>query len=203
MARNKLSQLDPGGVLKDSHDFDSHALRTVGVNSLVPDQYDRPVMEYDVDYNLTKATFYRNTLAKKSVVEFKADVLSNLNNKYFEMYSSRDKEKYYVWYNVSGLGVDPSVPDASGIEVQIQANDAASVVAIATELTILLVADRNFNLQRVGNCLFIGNVEMGPSTGVVDINTTFNISTKVEGAETVIKVIKFEYDANGNLINAY
>jgi hypothetical protein len=203
MARKNLSQLDPGGVLKDSHDFDSHALRTVGVNSLVPDQYDRPVMAYDVDCNLTKATFYRNTKAENTMVEFNADVLSNLNNKYFELYSSRNKEKYYVWYNVASLGTDPMVPDATGIEVNINANDTAEVVAIATELYVKLAADRNFTVKRTSKCIEFINVEMGPSSGATDVNTGFSFTTKVKGAETVVKVIKFEYDANGNLINAY
>lgn len=203
MARKKLSQLDPGGVLKDSHDFGSHALRTVGVNSLVPDQYDRPVMEYDVDCNLIEATFYRNTIAHSTMVEFNADVLSNLNNRYFDLYSSRDKERYYVWYNVAGLGTDPAIADAIGIEVQIQANDPATVVAIATELNVKLVADRNFDLQRTDKCIEFTNVELGPSTGATDVDTGFTFTTKDAGAETVVKVIKFEYDANGNLINAY
>lgn len=201
--RKKLSQLDPGGVLKDSHDFSSHALRTVGVNSLVPDQYDRPVMEYDLDCNLIKATFYRNTVAESTIINFKDDVLSNLNNTYFELYTSRDKEKYHVWYNVAGLGSEPVVADSVGIEVQIQANEVASVIAIATELNIKLIADRNFNITRTNDSLEVENVELGPSTGVSDISTGFFLQKCKEGAESVVKVIKFEYDVNGNLINAY
>jgi hypothetical protein len=95
------------------------------------------------------------------------------------------------------------VPDATGIEVNINANDTAEVVAIATELYVKLAADRNFTVKRTSKCIEFINVEMGPSSGATDVNTGFSFTTKVKGAETVVKVIKFEYDANGNLINAY
>ncbi|KKM85863.1 hypothetical protein LCGC14_1284750, partial [marine sediment metagenome] len=68
-----------------------------------------------------------------------ADVAGSLNNTFFVL--SSISTDYYVWYDVSGSGTDPSPFGLTGITVPIVTNDIADDVAIATRTAIALIAD--------------------------------------------------------------
>jgi len=71
-----------------------------------------------------------------------ADVSSSLNNKYFHIYDGANN-KYHVWFNVGGAGVDPAPANSTAIVVAIAANATASAVATATNSAI----DANANFE--------------------------------------------------------
>lgn len=71
-----------------------------------------------------------NTYQSTCIVA-KADLSSSLQNKYFVMHEPVTQAKHYFWMNVGGLGVDPTVPNATGHAVAISANATAIAVASA------------------------------------------------------------------------
>lgn len=60
-----------------------------------------------------------------------ADVASSLDEKYFVMHEPVTQVKHYFWLSIGGSGTDPAVPNATGHEVTIAANDTATTVATA------------------------------------------------------------------------
>jgi hypothetical protein len=70
-------------------------------------------------------------VAQESTINIGPDISSSLDGTYFTFYSANNAQEYYVWYFVTS-GVDPMIPGAIGIEVQIGANDNAAVVATKT-----------------------------------------------------------------------
>ena len=65
-----------------------------------------------------------------------ADVASSLDEKYFVMHEPVTQVKHYFWLSIGGSGTDPAVPNATGHEITIAANDSASVVAAAVQAII-------------------------------------------------------------------
>lgn len=60
-----------------------------------------------------------------------ADVASSLDEKYFVMHEPVTQVKHYFWLSIGGSGTDPLVPNSTGHEITIAANDSASTVATA------------------------------------------------------------------------
>jgi hypothetical protein len=60
-----------------------------------------------------------------------ADVASSLDEKYFVMHEPVTQVKHYFWLSIGGSGTDPAVPNATGHEITIAANDTATTVATA------------------------------------------------------------------------
>lgn len=88
----------------------------------------------------------RTGVAQGEEITCEADTSGSLNNKYWWLFT--EDTSYYVWYNVSSGGTDPtpSAPSGgpsttSGIEVAISTDDTASSVASATQTAIDAEAD--------------------------------------------------------------
>lgn len=84
-----------------------------------------------------------SNFTESGIITTVADVAGSLNNTYFLLGVPQDDTTlpYYVWFNVSGGGVDPAVPGATGIEVMIATNDTADDVATALGAAINAVVD--------------------------------------------------------------
>lgn len=126
---------------------------------------------------------------------------NTLNNKYFYLYSANDVIEYYVWYNVDTMGTDPAIVGKTGIEVALDGNDPASVVA--TKTAIEINDTEKFNCQ-VGHdgILYINNARGGITTSTVDVNTSFHIRELIAGEDrALIATIFLEYDANDEIIS--
>jgi hypothetical protein len=189
MANNKLqnqSQLDPGGVLKNVHDEQGGALFTNPVKSRIPATYDRVIPTY-TNKNLTNIKFYSDTVEEVTKVTTIADSAGSLNNTYFVMYSALDATLYHVWFNVGGAGVDPAPVGSTAIEVTLQTNDNALVVAEAIRLYVGLVAD--FTTERSGDVTIITNAAKGDTTDTADFNTGFTFSTSQQGVSVLVSDI--------------
>lgn len=64
-----------------------------------------------------------------------ADDGGSLNSTYFMIYA-QDGTAFYVWLDVDSGGVDPMVPDATGIPVAISEDDTAAEVATAVDTAL-------------------------------------------------------------------
>lgn len=193
MARDKeLSQLDPGGVLKSAHDFASDSLRVINGTTSVPSDYSRVEITYNSSASVTNAKFYKGTQAEITEVKFNKNVLSMLNETYFQIYSERNTSVYHVWYNVAGLGTDPAPSGSIGLEVEIEANEEAPVIALATLQVLRKIED--FKVTRVYDKLLIETVEKGISDNAQNFGTNFVITTIQQGAEELVKNLDIPFD---------
>lgn len=61
------------------------------------------------------------------------------NNEYFLLYNN--ETAYYVWFNVDGAGTDPSIPDATGVEVTLPASYSSTDTAAAIHAAVNPLAD--------------------------------------------------------------
>lgn len=61
-----------------------------------------------------------------------ADTAGSLAGEYFTVNSAFDQVKYVIWYNVSGSGLNPGIPNTTPIEIMITTGDSADVVAQKT-----------------------------------------------------------------------
>lgn len=126
-------------------------------------------------------------LPEISSVDTVADVAGSLNSTYFIFYDTADTA-YYVWYNVSGGGVNPSpTPPGgvtyTGIAVAITTGDSANTVASLTQ-TAINSSSALVNVGLAGgNQLTITNDEPGPVTDIADgaAPTGFTIAVDQQG----------------------
>lgn len=191
--KKNQSQLDPGGVLRSAHDDLSQSIRVVNGISEVPSSYSRVQLTYNSSNSITRAVFYEGITAQETEVVFTADSSGSLNNTYFLLYSENNESKYHVWYNVSGGGVDPAPAGSIGIEIPIETNDSAELVAVSTEVVLKHVSD--FHIYRIKNKLIVENVRKGAADASVDFNTGFSLTTIATGTERLLKVIDVPYDS--------
>src|ERR1019366_1261870 len=93
-----------------------------------------------------------------------ADVTNSLAGTYFTIDSANDVKSYYVWYNVSGSGLDPSISGLTGIRVNINTNDTANTIATATGSAITAQASADFTTSVLTNVITVTNSLEGPAT---------------------------------------
>jgi hypothetical protein len=193
--KKDLSQLDPGGAIKSAHDDVSQSLRIVNGITSVPSSYSRVELTYNSSGSVTKAVFYEGTLAQKTEIVVEADVAGSLNGTYITVYAENNEATYHIWFNVSNTGVDPAPANSVGIEVPIETNDSAEMVAFAIELVMRQLAD--FNVVKQGtNQIVIENCKKGAADLTTDSGTGFQITTIVQGSEKLLKALDIPFDGN-------
>lgn len=109
-----------------------------------------------------------------------ADVAGSLAGKYFTINNANDLVEYYVWYKVSGVGVDPVVANKTGILVLISTGDAASVVASKTRDTLNSYIN-DFTATAVGALLTVTNINEGYTTDATAGTSGFTIGVITQG----------------------
>lgn len=82
----------------------------------------------------------------------------NLDGKYFILYD-QENTKYYAWFNVSGGSVDPEIENATGIQININADDLASNVAQSVVSSINSI--ENFEATSLGSDVTVTVTEAG------------------------------------------
>ena len=121
-----------------------------------------------------------------------ADVSADLNNKYFLVNDALNTTKYYVWYNVSGGGVDPAVAGRTGLVVNLVTNDSANTVATKTRLAINTLAPGAFSATGTFDTVIITNVTAGVTDDIADAispnDTGFTFSNTIQGASFATSV---------------
>ena len=171
--------VDDSGTVEPAHG----QLRSVEINTVTSGMTDAQVAA-EVEKALTSAAPYTAELAEVSLVTTLPDISGSLNNRYFLLSAANDATRYYVWYNVSSTGTDPSIAGFTGIEVNISTNDTANAVAAATQAAINAIPD--FTATVVSDDVTITNVAGGKATDTQDSNTAtatgFSFTTLKQGA---------------------
>lgn len=197
----EISQLDPGGVLKNVHDYDGQAFRVRDTVAAVQDYFTHYRVTYDVNDRPTQVTYLLGQQPHITQVGTTSDTAGSLNNKYFFLYEPVSDQQFYVWYNVSSGGTDPAIANSIGIEVPISTNDDSTIVALATELAINADATGNrfFDARRINGSVKITSKRPGLTTNSVDGNTGFLIANTV-GEEETVEVVDISYNGANNPI---
>jgi hypothetical protein len=99
-----------------------------------------------------------------STIQTVADNDGTLNNKYFLITTANNEVLYYIWFNVGGNGVDPTVAYATGVPVNIYTNSSASVVATALAAALTAVnGGANWSASATGSSVTITYQSVGPA----------------------------------------
>lgn len=120
-----------------------------------------------------------------------ADVAASLQNKYFYLYSTNDAVKYYVWFNVATLGVDPAPAGATGITVAIASG--ATATAVATAIASAVDASASFSATSGLAVVTITNSTVGFASSAYNFNATgftFALTTGGQAAVSQVKYVK-------------
>lgn len=112
-----------------------------------------------------------------------ADVAGSLAGTYFTLNSGRNKNKYYVWYSVSSVGVDPAPAGRTAIPVAISTGATAGAVAAATQAAIAMVSD--FTATVLSSTVTVTNAAGGVTDPAADgaATTGFTIATPTLGTD--------------------
>ena len=106
---------------------------------------------------------------------------------YWFLYSADDATNYYVWYNVTDVGLgnaNPS-PGGTGIEIQVQVADSNITVAQKTGAQIQTQFPADFTGTDDGaGMATITNVNNGHATNSSDFNTGFTVTPFQQGIGT-------------------
>lgn len=196
---NKSSQFDPGGVIKNVHDLHGQNLRVRDALSIASDHWTHFSVVYDGQDRPTSASYYRGTAPTKTTIQALPDVAGSLQNKYFLIYSGYDNQKYHVWFNVDGAGVNPAPANSISIQVAINSNDTAVINAKAIQLTVNMLFGAKFKASVANSIVYIENVNYGLFTASSDFNTGFTILTQ-DGANQEVAAVSIGYDIDGNVL---
>ena len=114
----------------------------------------------------------------------RADESGSLQSKYFFINSVETDTttdvgyklvEYYVWFDVSSGGSDPSVSGKTGVEINISTDDNGSTVATAIKNALDGLA--NFTASVDSNIVTVTNANKGAVEDISNFNTTFIFST--------------------------
>jgi len=142
-------------------------------------------------YDVTTGIYIKNTAGIPP---------ETLNNKYFLINSANNSTRYYVWYNVSGAGIDPLLAGKTGIMVPISSGFTAAQVAQKTKE--ILDANSDFITNINSETLFIRNKEVGSSDASEEGNSGFLVFEECQGQDrSVIATLILGYDSEDNLIS--
>ena len=130
MSNKPKSFYDQTQIFKEVHDFHGNSLRVSDSKSVVDRFYSHFRVNYNEDNFPTQVTYFRGFKQHRTMVGCISDDNYSLQNTYIKIYSAPDNESFHIWFNVDGLGVDPSPTDSTPIEIPINVNDDSSVIAM-------------------------------------------------------------------------
>lgn len=194
---SKLSDLEGDQVLRDVHDYPGHTLRVRDTIVINDEHYDNFKVTYDLNNNPTEVCYFVGITPHLTTIGFSGDTAGSLNNTYFFIYEPRSNDRFHIWYNVDGTGVDPAPSNSTGIEVPIVSNDPATVVTSATEI-VLAGYPTLFKTIRQNSTLKIETIRLGEASNTIDATTGFLITNDPGTSEQTNKV-QIDY-VNGNPI---
>lgn len=129
-----------------------------------------------------------------------ADVAGSLNSTYFNLYSAKDAVHYYIWFDDGG-GVDPAVPNATGVQVVYVDNDSADTIAglIRTALT----GNPDFVITGATSHIIVTNASTGATTnasnGTASPGFSYNVTTA--GSTASPEFVNISVDVQSTLPN--
>jgi hypothetical protein len=192
------SQYDGLQVLKDAHSLPGHYIRTRESLTLVKPYFDSFSATYDSNNNPLEVCYFAGTKSHITSIGFIDDVNSSLAGDYFIISSGRKEARYAVYYVVDGVGTDPNLSGVTSIRVDIQENDLAPIIAVATQIALNAVYNA-FTIRRINSVLEIETKKLGETNNTLDIGTGFTISNDI-GENQVVEKVNLEYSSEGNPI---
>lgn len=112
-----------------------------------------------------------------------ADVAGSLAGKYFTLNTAEDRIQYYVWYRVSGVGVDPAIANKLGLIVDIVNGDSATNVATKTATAL---STKGFIATSNVAVINAASETYGPATDATVGTSGFTVSKVQDGALEVL-----------------
>ncbi len=127
---------------------------------------------------------YTNTVLNAASVTLAPDVAGSLNSKYFLI--DTDTTDYYVWYNINSAGVNPAIPNRTGIAVAGATGATAATLATATRAALAAATAIDDIAGGTGVVTFT-QATPGPDFLVADgaAPTGFTITSESAGAGTL------------------
>lgn len=110
-----------------------------------------------------------------------ADTSGSLAGTNFLLNSANNMDLYYVWYQVNGVGTDPSVAGRTGVKVSLATNATANQVASATAAALNTLED--FTAVASTDVVTITDTLSGPATAPTDGSpaTSFTFAVMTPG----------------------
>jgi hypothetical protein len=198
MANNKNSQYDSGLIVKEVHDFHGQSIRTTDTRSVISSYYTHFRADYNLDNQPIEVSYFRGSESHKTTLGCVSDVVGSLQNTYIKLFSAPDNKPFHIWFNVDNFGVDPAPQNSTPIEIQINANDPSSVIAMAVSLTLNTLFKDDFTASRTNSVVDIRTAGLGLVTSSSNFGTGFTI-TNTSGAQELVGFIQIDYD-NSNPI---
>lgn len=115
-----------------------------------------------------------------------ADVAGSLAGTYFTLNSAFNKNEYYIWFKVTGVGSDPAIANKTGIQVDLTTNDSASTVATKIKTKLDTSYPTKFTTEINTNLLEITNFVHGPTNNATAGTSGFTIAILENGAAEVL-----------------
>lgn len=129
--------------------------------------------------DLQTSSFSDVNAQERFKIAFIDDVNSSLQNKYFQ-FKDNDGEWLYVWYNVSGNGIDPKAI-GTPVEISINVDDTADIIRQKTYDVMSTIPEFLFPVN-TGNQLDIQLADYGDSERAFDGTTGFTIDSVIVGS---------------------
>ncbi len=194
---NLLSNLDPGGVLRDSHNIDLHSLDVNVINSLVPSSFSKVVPTYDEFNRLTNIKYYGLGLqliqnlvvpptaqGASEITTFSFTGLnpSDLAGKYVVIYDSIGK--VIPWFNLDSGNLEPIVSGATRyIEISIATGDSSGT--LTSKFTSIMNSDSEFISQYTGTTSLVSNNLVGERTDATSGNSPVLVAIGQQGINSL------------------
>lgn len=186
---------DTGQIFKEVHDLHGKTLRVSDSRSVVGQFYTHFRVQYTADNLPSEVSYFRGTQAHRTSIGCVSDIGGSLQNKHIKIFSAPDNKAFHLWFNVDGLGVAPVIANSTAIEIPINSNDDALVIAMAITLVLNTLHKTDFYVTRTNSVIEIATVGLGIVTNTSDGATGFAIVNTV-GKQELISFIEIGYELN-------
>ena len=190
-----LSQYDGQQVLKDVHSIPGHYLRTKDAFSLVTSHFDSFSVEYDSNNNPVFIQYLVGITPHLTTIGVLGDTNSSLAGTGFIITSARKEKRYAIYYTVSGQGTPPSIEGVTNIEVPLEINDNAQIVALATNIALESIGE--FNVNVFNSVLEIETKELGETNNTILIGGSSFLVQNSAGQVEAVEEVNLSYSDSG------
>jgi hypothetical protein len=184
---------DTGQIFKEVHDLHGKTLRVSDSRSVVDQFYTHFRVEYTANNLPSKVSYFRGTQAHKTTIGCVSDLNGSLQNSYIKVFSAPDNKAFHLWFNVDNEGIAPIIAGSIAIEIPINSNDDALVIAMAISLVLNTLHKQDFTVTRNNSVVEIATVGFGIVTNSQDVGTEFALVNTV-GKQELINAISIGYD---------
>lgn len=186
---------DTGQIFKEVHDLHGKTLRVSDSRSVVGQFYTHFRVTYTAENLPSEVSYFRGTQAHRTSIGCVSDINGSLQNKYIRIFSAPDNKAFHLWFNVDNLGVAPVIANSTAVEIPINSNDDALVIAMAITLVLNTLYKNDFYVSRSNSVVEIATTGLGIVTNTSDSGTGFAIVNTV-GKQELISFIEIGYELN-------